>query len=248
MKTTGEKSVWTPDLLDAPHDVPDKARRVRHMFNGIAARYELVNRLFSGGRDAAWRREAVRIAGVGADDDVLDIACGTGDFARTSSAVGARLVVGTDFAHEMLVRATGRSGDRSVWCEADALRLPFRAGSFSVTSCAFGVRNFADLEAAYAEMVRVLRPGGRAVVLEFGRPRNRVARGFYEFYSNRVMPLAATLVSGDKTGAYRYLPRSVVSFLDADQMEAAMLRAGFSRVVATPLTMGVVTVFIATRD
>ncbi len=245
---TEKKSVWTPDLLDAPHDVPDKARRVRHMFNGIAARYELVNRLFSAGRDAVWRREAVRLAGVGVDDDVLDIACGTGDFARASAAAGARLVVGTDFAHEMLVRATGRPGEPSTWCEADALRLPFREGTFSTASCAFGVRNFADLEAGYTEMFRVLRPGGRAVILEFSRPRNRVARGFYEFYSNRVMPLAATLVSGDKTGAYRYLPRSVVSFPGADQMEATMLRAGFSRVTATPLTMGVVTVFIATRD
>jgi len=246
--TAGKKSVWTPDLLDAPHDVPDKARRVRHMFNGIAARYELVNRLFSAGRDAYWRREAVRLAGVDPDDVVLDIACGTGDFARNSVASGARFVVGADFAHEMLVRATGRSRPTSAWCEADALRLPFRPGTFSVTSCAFGVRNFADLEAAYAEMVRVLRPGGRAVVLEFSRPRNRVARGFYEFYANRVMPLAATLVSGDRSGAYRYLPRSVVSFLDAEQMEATMLRAGFRRVRAVSLTMGVVTVFIATRD
>jgi len=246
---TKESPVWTPDLLDAPHHAPDKAARVRSMFNAIAPRYELVNTLFSAGRDASWRRKAVALARITAEDDVLDIAAGTGDFARAFAAAGPRSVVGTDFAHEMLTRACRRpaGGTNCRWCESDALNLPFRAGAFSVTSCAFGVRNFNDLNAGLAEMYRVLRGGGRAVILEFTRPGNALTRRLYELYSTRLMPLAASWVSGDRSGAYRYLPRSVVSFVDATQMCDHLRRAGFDEVSATPLTMGVVTVYIARK-
>ena len=244
-----DKPSWTADLLESPHDVPDKAGRVRRMFNRIAPRYELVNSLFSAGRDATWRRKAVELAAVRADDVVLDIACGTGDFARAFASAGAGVVVGCDFAHAMLVRgsALGSALD-TYWCEADALRLPFRAGVFSIASCAFGVRNFENLDVGLAEMFRVLGSGGRAVILEFTRPGNRLARALYEFYANHVMPLAATLVSGDRSGAYRYLPRSVLSFVEAGEMCARLRRVGFRRATPTPLTMGIVTVYIAERD
>jgi demethylmenaquinone methyltransferase/2-methoxy-6-polyprenyl-1,4-benzoquinol methylase len=265
---------FATDLLDAPHGVPDKASRVRRMFNGIASRYELINSLFSLGRDRVWRRKAVELACVRADDAVLDVACGTGDFAQAFAAGGAGKVVGCDFAHEMLKRAArvGRGGVRhvvawrgptggggvrgtaraeargSLWCEADALRLPFCDGSFSITSCAFGVRNLEDLDVGLSEMRRVLRPGGRAVILEFTRPSSRPVRGLYELYSHYLMPLAATLISGDRSGAYRYLPRSVVSFLDTGQMIARLRGVGFARATAVPLSMGIVTVYVAVRD
>jgi demethylmenaquinone methyltransferase/2-methoxy-6-polyprenyl-1,4-benzoquinol methylase len=242
-----EDEVWTPDLLASPHEASDKAARVRRMFNGIAPRYELVNRVFSGGRDARWRRRAVKLARVTPTDIVLDVACGTGDFARAFAAAGAALVVGCDFAHEMLALAANRPGNRLRWVEGDALRLPFRGGAFSIASCAFGVRNFADLDAGLTEMHRVLRPGGRIVILEFTRPRNPIARGLFELYSHRIMPPAAALISGDRIGAYRYLPSSVVSFLDAGQMAERLRRAGFADPAVTPLTMGVVTVYVATR-
>lgn len=245
---TKDTPAWTPELLEAPHDASDKSVRVRRMFNAIAPRYELVNSLCSAGRDAAWRRRAVRLAGAGAEDDVLDVACGTGDFARAFERAGCRTVVGCDFAHRMLTRAMSRATAASRWCEADALRLPFRPGSFSITSCAFGVRNFHDLDVGLQEMFRVLRPGGRAVILEFTRPRNRLARGLYELYSMRLMPVAAQLISGDRSGAYRYLPRSVVSFLPAEQMCARLRRVGFAHPTATPLTTGIVTVYVAARD
>jgi demethylmenaquinone methyltransferase/2-methoxy-6-polyprenyl-1,4-benzoquinol methylase len=236
-------------LLQAPHEAPDKASRVRSMFNAIAPRYELVNSLCSGGRDAAWRRKTIRLSGVTPDDDVLDIATGTGDLARAFAKAGPRSIVGTDFAHEMLSRARlDASGGVDRWCEADALKLPFRDQSFSITSCAFGVRNFRDLDVGLSEMHRVLRPGGRAVILEFTRPTNALARGFYEVYSNRLMPVVASWVSGDKSGAYRYLPKSVVSFLDAAQMCERLRAVGFHEATATPLTMGVVTVYVATKS
>jgi len=240
---------WTRDLLDSPHDTPDKARRVRSMFNAIAPRYELVNRLFSGGRDAYWRRRAVQLSRAGSGDDVLDIASGTGDFARSFLKANVRSVTGCDFAHEMLVRARAAAGDRARgWCECDALCLPFSSGSFSVTSCAFGVRNFQRLKVGLAEMFRVLRPGGRCVILEFSEPGNAIFRGLYSLYANRLMPIAATLVSGDKSGAYRYLPRSVVSFATVGTVCELLKDAGFARVSTTPLTLGVVTVYVATRE
>jgi demethylmenaquinone methyltransferase/2-methoxy-6-polyprenyl-1,4-benzoquinol methylase len=252
-----EGPAWTPELLQSPHEAADKAPRVRRMFNAIAPRYELVNTLFSAGRDAYWRRRAVELAEVRADDDVLDIATGTGDLARAFAKAGPRRVVGCDFAHEMLLRAAGFSprgvyahteARCSGWIEADALGLPFADGSFSIASCAFGVRNFADLDSGLAEMFRVLRPGGRAVILEFTRPTNALVRCLYELYSNRLMPIAASWVSGDRSGAYRYLPRSVVSFLSADQMCAKLHAAGFVPATATPLSLGVVTVYVATRS
>ncbi len=246
---TKETPVWTSDLLDAPHDAPDKAARVRTMFNAIAPRYELVNAVFSAGRDAAWRRKAVTLAKVTPDDAVLDIASGTGDFARAFAKAGPRTVVGSDFAHEMLTRA--RQGDAGTtscqWCEADALKLPFRTGTFSITCCAFGVRNFRDLDAGLAEMYRVLQRGGRAVILEFTRPGNALTRRLYELYSNRFMPAAASWFSGDRSGAYRYLPKSVVSFVGAAEMCTRLRGVGFDEASATALTMGVVTVYIARK-
>lgn len=128
------------------------------------------------------------------------------------------------------------------------MTLPFDEASFSIVSCAFGVRNFADLDAGLRELRRVLRPGGRLVILEFTRPTNRAVRLAYELYSQRIMPLTATLVAGDRTGAYRYLPRSVVSFLNAPQMLERLRVAGFSNASATPLTFGVVTAYVAHRD
>jgi len=246
---TEETPVWTSDLLEAPHDAPDKAARVRTMFNAIAPRYELVNAVFSAGRDASWRRKAVTLVKVTPDDDVLDIASGTGDFARAFAKAGPRSVVGSDFAHQMLTRARqGVAGTTNChWCEADALTLPFRAGVFSITCCAFGVRNFHDLEAGLAEMYRVLRRGGRAVILEFTRPSNALTRRLYELYANRFMPVAAAWVSGDRSGAYRYLPKSVVSFVGATEMCARLRGAGFDEASATTLTMGVVTVYIARK-
>ena len=141
-----------------------------------------------------------------------------------------------------------RPAEVAGWCEADAQRLPFRSGSFTIVACAFGVRNFAELDVGLAEMHRVLKPDGRAVILEFSRPRNAIARRLYEVYSHYLMPAAATVLSGDRSGAYRYLPRSVVSFVDGEQMNTRLRDAGFVRATATTMTLGVVTVYVAKRD
>lgn len=248
--------IWDGELLAAPHAVADKAGRVRRMFNAIAPRYTLVNSLFSAGRDAAWRRRAVTLAKITANDDVLDVACGPGEFARAFLRANPRRVIGCDFAHEMLLRAANpgsmggvtSAGGRLAYLEADAQQLPFSNAAFSVVSCAFGVRNFQDLNRGLAEMHRVLRGGGRAVVLEFSRPRNPMVRSVYEFYAGRLMPWGAAWISGDRSGAYRYLPQSVVSYLTVDQMCARFERAGFAQCSATALSCGVVTVYLAHKD
>lgn len=220
------------------------------MFDSVAPRYELVNHLFSVGRDIAWRRRAVALVCAGRQDAVLDVACGTGDLLRAFAGLAEppQQRVGCDFSHGMLCRAAAdRRNGGCCWIEADALRLPLASASFTVVSCAFGVRNFQDLDAGLREMGRILRVGGRAVILEFTRPANRLLRGLYEFYAGRLMPWAATWVSGDRTGAYRYLPRSVVSFVNVEEMCARLERAGFGDIRATRLSMGIVTVYVGTK-
>jgi len=224
------------------------------MFDEIAPRYQRVNSVCSGGRDAYWRRRTVQLVGVHAEDDVLDLACGTGDLTRVFAEAGPRFIVGCDFSHEMLRRAKGdflrdlpNADPTAHWVEGDAQRLPFLDGAFSIVSCAFGVRNFSDLNAGLREIHRVLRIAGRAVILEFTRPSNSWIRRVYEWYSSRVMPPVATWISGDRTGAYRYLPKSVVSFLDPQGMVERLRDLGFHNVTATPLTFGIVTVYRAER-
>lgn len=240
---------WDAERLRAPHAQPDKADRVRHMFDAIAPTYERVNRLASAGRDAYWRREMVRMAEVRPNDVMLDVACGTGDVLRAFGGAQVRpaVLVGLDFAPRMLCLAATRPVPGGGFACGDALRLPIPDHSVSLVTCAFGVRNFQDLVAGLREMARVLVPGGRAVILEFSIPTRRWLRALYLLYFNRVMPAVAGLISRDRSGAYRYLPRSVVSFCGNEAIRSALASAGFSEVCAYPRTCGVVTMYVARK-
>lgn len=244
MQAEADQALWDHARLSDPHGQPDKAQRVQAMFDAIAPTYELVNRVMSVGQDARWRRRAVEWTGIRADDEVLDLACGTGDFSRSFAVAGPARVVGCDFSEQMLSLAATRGGERLRWARADALALPFDDGSFSVVSCAFGVRNFSSLETGIREAARVLRPGGRVVILEFSVPRSRILGSLYMFYFHRVLPRLASWISGDRTGAYAYLPQSVSSFVDSPGMIQSLERAGFERITARRLTLGVVTVYL----
>jgi len=247
--------LWTRSTLEDPHAVRDKPRRVREMFAAIARCYDLNNRVHSLWRDEAWRRAAVRAAGVRSGDEVLDLACGTGDlthaFARRSRA--AR-IVGVDFTQEMLdlaehKRSTLHPGlaSRVSYINADAMALPFDDASFDVVSIAFGIRNVLDPEAALREMHRVLRPGGRLVILEFDRPRLAPVRWFNTLYSATIMPRTATWIARDRSGAYRYLPKSIETFMTSGQLRRAAEGSGFEHAGARSLSLGICACVRATK-
>lgn len=241
--------VWDADRLRSPHGQADKAIRVRHMFDAIAPTYERVNRLASVGRDAYWRREMVRLAEVRPEDIMLDVACGTGDVVRAFAGAPIRpaRILGLDFAPLMLRQAVGRPVLGGSFACGDALRLPVADGAVSLVTCAFGIRNFENLGTGLNEMHRVLMPGGRVVIIEFSIPTRRWLRSLYLLYFNRVMPTFARLVSRDRSGAYRYLPRSVLSFFGSEAIRSALASAGFSEVAVCPRTCGIVTVYVARK-
>lgn len=242
----GETAWSSADLAASPHAVPDKQERVRRMFASIAGSYDLNNRVHSFGLDQRWRRFTVKQAGVKPGDKVLDCACGTGDLSRLFADSGASKVVGLDYTEEMLAVARDKRGQsvgsvaREIeYVRGDAQALPFADATFDVVSIAFGIRNVQDPARAAADFCRVLKPGGRLVVLEFDRPSNGLVRWGNDLYTRRIMPLTATLISGDKSGAYKYLPKSVETFLGRDEMKAMLLKAGFREATFTPLTFGV---------
>ncbi len=242
--------LWDEQTLRDPHAREDKARRVRAMFDAIAHSYERVNRIVSLGQDARWRKRAVALAEPRPGEVVLDVCCGTGDMIRTFARTqpGLARIVGVDFAGRMLRGGRYDGLDVPVHLlRADGLRLPLRDACADIVSCAFGVRNFQDLDAGLREFARVLRPGGRCVILEFAMPESRLVRWGYRVYSDRVLPLLATWVSRDRTGAYRYLPRSIETFDRPDQMVRRLEGTGFEAVRAVPLNLGTVVIYAGRR-
>lgn len=250
-----QSPVWTDPLLANPHTVQDKATRVNKMFTAIASSYDINNRLHSLWMDQYWRRVAVKMSDVMSGERVVDVACGTGDltlmFARRlaklkkkSGAAGADLntkpqVLGIDFTYAMLPLAVKKAGGIAEFINGDAQALSLPDASADVVSIAFGIRNVADWGKAIDEFYRVLKPGGRVIILEFSLPANPILRGLYNFYFRRFVPITATLISGDRTGAYKYLPESVNTFISREAMQDRMRAAGFQNVTARPLTFGV---------
>lgn len=236
--------LWAGSDLANPHLKSDKAERVKGMFSAIAPSYDLNNRLHSFGRDQAWRKKAVQLAQVQPGDTVLDIACGTGDLTEQFASTPASRVIGIDFTPAMLEIAREKVKSRPYapkveYREGDAMNLAVPDGSADVLSIAFGIRNVAQPSRAFAEFFRVLKPGGRLIVLEFDRPRTPPMSWGYDLYCGWIMPRTATLISGDRSGAYKYLPASVDSFFTRDQMQQELRKVGFSDVSATPLTFGI---------
>src|SRR5690606_18226989 len=180
---------WHDRDLQNPHQVEDKAQRVRAMFSAIAPSYDLNNRLHSLWRDQAWRRAAVKFAQLQPGNRVLDVACGTGDlamaFCHALQPADRARVLGVDFTFDMLTIAQQKRGGLPVeYQQGDAMRLPVSDGSVDVVSIAFGIRNVADPARAIREFHRVLRPGGRVIILEFSLPTSRLMRSLYMFYFN----------------------------------------------------------------
>ncbi len=237
---------WTAPELANPHANAEKPDKVRRMFSAIAPSYDLNNRLHSLWRDQAWRRFAVRSAGVRAGDVCLDIACGTGDLTELLGATPASRVIGVDFtpamldiARQKLARRASMVQGKTTYQEGDATALAFPDAFADVITIAFGIRNVSDPARALREFARVLKPGGRLVILEFSRPTFAPARWLNDFYCGWVMPRTATWISRDRSGAYKYLPKSVGTFMPRELMLQTMADAGFAETSASPLTMGI---------
>jgi demethylmenaquinone methyltransferase / 2-methoxy-6-polyprenyl-1,4-benzoquinol methylase len=242
-----------------PPPVDKSERRIRQMFGEISGRYDFLNHFLSGGTDWYWRWRAVRAAPPNGDAPILDVCTGTGDLALAywKKAGGRVSVVGADFTEEMLVladrkaakpQAAGRAnGVEFVFLQADTQALPFPDEMFQIVSVAFGLRNVTDTSRGLREMIRVCRPGGRVVVLEFSLPGNRLLREAYCWYFKNVLPRIGQLLSRNSHQAYNYLPSSVSEFPYGEKLAGLMRECGLSTVTHTPLTFGIATLYIGTK-
>jgi demethylmenaquinone methyltransferase/2-methoxy-6-polyprenyl-1,4-benzoquinol methylase len=223
-----------------------RASEIRGMFGRIAWRYDLLNRVLSLGQDRRWRRAVAARVAQAPPGRLLDVCTGTGDLALGLASPGQ--VYGCDFSLPMLALARAKdppSSRRPSWFAADALRLPLADGALDAVTVAFGIRNFEDLAAGLCELARVLRPGGRVVILEFSTPRGAFAPAL-RWWVRHLPPLIGRLVSGDGE-AYRYLADSVATFPDGDELRRRLEAAGFAGVRSTPLTGGVATLYDGER-
>ena len=219
------------------------------MFDRVAPRYDALNRILSGGRDVGWRRRAIALARLGPREIALDVGVGTGDlaFGLLEASDATARVIGVDLSSLML-GAVRRRADvsrerRFAPLLATAERLPFADAAFDRVVAGFAVRNFGDLALGLREMRRVLRAGGRAVVLELSTPPNPLVGVAYRLYFHRLSPLIASTLGGD-AAAYRYLPRSVAAFPDADGLAIRMRDAGFARVRYERLNLGIAAIHV----
>jgi demethylmenaquinone methyltransferase/2-methoxy-6-polyprenyl-1,4-benzoquinol methylase len=227
--------------------------RIARMFDAIAGRYDLLNLLLSAGLDRRWRRRAVRALALTGRERVLDMCTGTADLAILAArpSGGARDVIGVDFAAEMLrlgrvkIRRAGLAG-RVHLARGDATRIPLPDASVDAAMVAFGIRNVTDPALGCAEFHRVLRPGGRLAILEFGRPTIGVIRTPYAWYSKHVLPRVGRLVSGH-TEAYEYLPATVEQFPSGEAFVKLLRHARFVDIRAVPLTLGIVYLYTARK-
>ena len=222
------------------------------MFDAIAPRYDLLNHVLSAGMDRGWRDRAVDALSLAPGARVLDLCTGTGDLAITIvNRVKGTTVIGVDFAGEMLRLARGKVNGASLerrirLVRGDATRIPLPDHSCDAATIAFGIRNVAQPDAALAELARVIRPGGRLAILEFGQPRIPGIRAMYSWYFRYVLPLVGRLVSKHQS-AYSYLPASVGAFPPPLEFARILAATGFSQVRPVPLTFGIVYLFVAER-
>ena len=244
----------------APDKSPD---RIAGMFDAIAPRYDLLNHLLSAGIDRRWRAAAIRSLELTGRETLLEVCCGTADVAlesrrgrpsrlRGEAGSGAARVLGVDFSGAMLalgfekVRAAGESGHIAL-VRGDAMRLPAADRSVDAVTIAFGIRNVQRPDVACAEIARVLRPGGRLAILEFGVPPIPGIKPLYLWYFMHVLPRVGRAISGHGA-AYSYLPASVGTFAPPSEFIETLRRAGFSEVRADPLTFGIVYLYTAIRS
>lgn len=224
-----------------------KESEVAAMFDAIAHRYDLLNRVLSFGLDRTWRRAAIRRLGEQKNGRILDIATGTGDIALATLRLEPMEIVGVDIAEVMLISARQKAarkfpGAPLVFVRGSAERLPFETDSFDAAIVAFGVRNFSNLDAGLRSIGRVLKPQAPLVILEFGQPETKPVRALYRFYSRLMLPRIGRVLSG-VTGPYDYLPDSIQAFPHGPEFLTRLEECGFEDTLAEPLTFGIVSLY-----
>ncbi len=229
-----------------------KTEQVRQMFDSIAPAYDFMNRAMTLGIDIWWRRLAVKRLRQLRPSQILDVATGTGDFAiQLHESLHPQHITGIDLSGGMLDEARrkvkGKGLEKAISFEqGDCMALPMADESFDAVTVAFGVRNFEHLQQGYIEMARVLKPGGMLCVLELSAPTNPLIRWFYDLYTLHIIPAIGTIKSGDKS-AYRYLPLSIAAVPQGDDMLQLMRNAGLHHTHCKRLTLGVCTIYTATK-
>ena len=225
----------------------NKKTQVAQMFNSIAGKYDFLNHFLSAGIDIYWRKKAISLLQKSQPKQILDIATGTGDFAIEALKVNPEKITGIDISEGMLavgrekLQKKGLTGKIEL-LSGDSENLQFEANSFDAVTAAFGVRNFENLEKGLSEMNRVLKPGGRVVILEFSKPTAFPMKQGYNFYFKNILPVFGKLISKDQA-AYTYLPESVQAFPDGKAFLAILEKVGFKDTRWQSLTFGICSIY-----
>ncbi len=227
--------------------IEEKKIKVKRIFDSIAGSYDLLNHLLSFGIDFYWRKKALKLTGLNSSSILLDVACGTGDVAIQAKKMGVKNIFGSDFSYNMLKLFIQKSN----WIEGRNIQMvaeniPVKDESITNITVAFGVRNFYNIQQAFNAFYRILKPEGKATIIEFRMPSNFIFRSLYKFYFKKILPLVGGLISGDKE-AYNYLPTSVEEFDEKIKLPELLRNSGFRKIEIFSLTFGITQVVIATK-
>ena len=225
----------------------EKKTKVKRIFDSIAVRYDFLNHLLSFGFDFYWRKKALKLTELNGESVLLDVACGTGDVAIQAKKSGVNKIFGADFSYNMLKLFN----EKSEWIKGNNIQMvaehiPLKDESVTNITVAFGVRNFYDIQQAFQSFHRVLKQNGKATIIEFRMPSNKMFRALYKFYFKKILPLVGGIISGDKE-AYNYLPTSVEEFDEKIKLPELLRNSGFKKIDIYNLTFGITQVLIATR-
>lgn len=225
----------------------EKKKQVKLLFDNIAGRYDFLNHFLSFGLDFYWRKKALKLTELNSHSILLDVACGTGDVAIQAKRMGVQRIYGADFSHNMLKLFD----KKSKWVDGKlvqmvAEKIPFKNESVTNITVAFGVRNFYDIQEGFNSFYRILKPNGKATVIEFRMPSNKIIKSIYKFYFKNILPVLGGIISGDKA-AYTYLPDSVQEFDAKINLETLLTNSGFKEIKKYNFTFETVQVLIAQK-
>lgn len=234
-------------VLPQNYNGDTKRERVEQMFDSIAPRYDVLNRVLSAGIDKKWRRKAIDLLQPLAPKSILDIATGTADFALEAERLHPTSIIGVDISEQMLAYGRKKIEEKKLsslitLLQGDSENLNFPDATFDAVTVAFGVRNFEHLELGLGEMLRVLKPGGMVVILEFSQPEQFPVKQFYRFYSRYILPVVGQLISKERA-AYEYLPESVEAFPYGNRFKTILEKCGYQQPQIYPLTFGIASIY-----